>query len=366
MSTYGASAQTYTFSNAGSDELWSNPANWSDGIVPVSSPNASIINPGGSNDLSGLSIGELVITDNTWGGQRVTLTSRLVFDTLANVPGVPFEYMSPIRLEGNVAIEALGYGPSDNETRSNDQTPVILDLELAGHATVDGNLEIRGISGMGRLQIVEGAALHGMNAVSSWVDVSNKAVFSEVEVDGIVTGGDFDLGGTGTMDTTGGVLALGTGANTLGIAFSRGLSVNGNLLLGEWANGGGSGSLDPFNGPSPFERIEVSATLDLTQSNLLYDSVGVDWDPWASPGLPSLVEDSYVIATYGNRLGELPQERLDLAIGKEGFGGFTIPGHIVYTSDENSGPGEILVLLPEPGSVGIATVVGGLAMRRRR
>ncbi len=262
----------------------------------------------------------------------------------------------PTILQDNVTIRTVGFGPFDPEAR-NGIVPQFVEALLVGQLTIDGNVQFVNLDGGGSIAVTEGSALHGPE--------SGDLLLTSMQLDGTLTGGSFNLGGTGVLDATNGLLALGSSVNTLGVAFSGDLEVDGDLILGDWANGGAEG-LPPVNGANPYERIDVTGTLDLTKASLLYDEVFVSYDPLVSPNLPNVVQSSYVIATYGNRIGAFDQEHLDLIFGYTQLDGRRISGKIVYTSGENDGPGEVRVVLPEPASAGLAMLFSGIALRWRR
>ena len=56
-----AAAQTYTWTG-GDAGLWSDPDNWDNG-VPASGDGVTLVGPLGTNDLPGLTVGELHGTD---------------------------------------------------------------------------------------------------------------------------------------------------------------------------------------------------------------------------------------------------------------------------------------------------------------
>ena len=257
-------------------------------------------------------------------------------------------------------------GPTDPEARYG-FTPQLRDVELDGRLTIDGHVQVLQMTGRGSLRVAAGAALHGPY---DGFGLDSSVVLDAVDVAGTLDARLIGLGGSGTLDASGGLLALGSAVNTLGIAFSSRMTVDGNLRLGDWANGGAEARDDPLGNPDPFERVDVSGTLDLTAARLLYDPVRVYYDSAADvfdpPLPPPTLADSFVIVTYGNRVGAFPRDRLDVLL-DDGvdFADILVPGRIVYTSGENDGPGEVLVVLPEPATATPA-LAGCLLLGRRR
>ncbi|HQY87132.1 MAG TPA: PEP-CTERM sorting domain-containing protein, partial [Tepidisphaeraceae bacterium] len=103
------------------------------------------------------------------------------------------------------------------------------------------------------------------------------------------------------------------------------------------------------------DRVNVTGELDLTNASIHPESVAQVW----SSNVPNF--DHFVIATYGNRIGSFPQTTVTysdwLPIQ------FEMPIH--YTSPENSGPGEVWLVVPEPTSIALVALMVPIALRRR-
>ena len=364
-----AAATGQTFTWVGGDAgLWSDPSNWDNG-VPASGGGVTLVSPGGTNDLPGLSVGELRFVYDIfgpaywpgWSGERLTVTDLVRVDDLTDTaPQVPFDPESPVRLSGGVTIRATGFDTFTPEARYGG-APLFFDAELDGDLTIDGHASIPILFGQGgTLRVEPGSAFHGPAGVDGF---PAPATFDVVEVLGTIDAGLLDLNGTGTVDASAGLIARGSAVNTLGSAISSRMAVDGNLILGDWANGGAESGFG-FGAPLA-ERIDVTGTLDLTQANLLYD--GITAEIYGDEFPPADLPDSFVLASYGTRIGTFPQTTFDLNLFDGLFGdSLTIPGTILYTSGENAGPGQVIVALPEPAAAGLLGGIGFLALTRRR
>ena len=364
LASVPAVGQVHIWTGNGASGGWGNADNWIGG-VPQSGPDTVLVRPGGFNAVPRFSVGRLVLGAGNFDGSQVAVTGSVAahvvdFRSLSDVT-----IDSWIYLPGAVTIETTGFGPDDPEARAGAALQ-FQDLEFAGDLTIDGHVRIDGLSGFGTIRVAEGAALHYWPGLSPELPLT---LFG-MDVDGTLDAYQVDLGGTGTIDATDGLIALGSGVNTIGSATSGSMRVRGNLKLGRWANGGAESRFD-----QPAERIDVTGELDLTEAELLYDFAtiwydsGADWldppDGFDPPFLPTIPE-SFVLATYGNRVGRFESESFGLFFDDyTNFHDILVPGRIVYTSGENAGPGEIRVVLPEPG-VGLLVWPGVLALMRRR
>lgn len=347
LSTSALSAQTYTWTGGGSDLRWSNPANWSGGLVPVSSPTAAIelnnpvSNPGfgsySDNDLNALEVGSISFNGMAANGNAIRVHQQV---RASNAPAL-VGGMAPLELVGNVQFISDLAVPQPGVLA---QVPLLLDVIGSGSATFDGAWRVDGLAITGDVHVLPTGSL------SAYAD--NHA-FRSIRADGLIDmPGTLAVSAGNVVDFSRGTLDLGRNDSTLGSPVAQRLTIQGDLKLGKWQISG-TGQLDMLA-----DRIDVTGTLDLIQSDLLETS---QIDYFAFP--PAQPPPYIVLATYGNRVGSLDSNTIDLiASVSPGYYG-TFP--IIYTSAENAGPGEIRVVLPEP-SILVTVAAAGLLVRRRR
>ena len=150
---------------------------------------------------------------------------------------------------------------------------------------------------------------------------------------GLASGGKVTLAGGKLIPGAGDYLGLGEDGG-----IGRSLHINGDLIVGD-------GALCGANFLSPGSTIiDVNGLLDLRGAGdqlAMYGPINLE---------PA---GSYVVMEYENRLGSF-----DILPTTNG-------AHVTYTSGENSGPGQVIITIPEPtgAAFGAATL---LVLLRRR
>jgi hypothetical protein len=342
------SAQTYTWTGGGGFDLrWSNPANWSGNVVPASSSTSTLVlsNPDSSlghpypsnNDLPILDVGTIDFAGKEVNGNKIRVHQEVRSSptSFAGYSILPLELADDIRFVSNAAAPSPGSGPA--------MIPILYEVSGTGSATFSGAWRVDRFDITGDVYVEPGSEL------ATWADNAN---YRSLRSDGLI-----DIGGTvvgpKTIDLSRGTLDIGRADSTLGSPQWGRLTVTGDLKLGQWHVGGMGGVLQ-YN-----DQLVVGGTLDCTAADLTATSV---IDAWPTPAYP--LPAYLVLATYGNRIGQLDATTIDM------ISSFVPPGYygtfpIVYTSAANAGPGEIRVLLPEP-SIFLTVAAAGLLVRRRR
>lgn len=341
-----AVAETYTYVGP-YNGLWSIPTNWLDGNIPVSSADSIILDARGVHDLGDdFDVGTIYTAPGGIEGNSFS-----VHQLVSNQYYQPM-FFPAIKAIGNISLFSQFYQPN--------AIPAVCLMIQSLHidsSTVDitGGVFVGGLSGSGTIH------LNNWSALEAGVDDE----FSHLTVTGT---GENRLDLLGTLRMTGGVpadftlttLDLGRQTFTLSAPTTGKLSVEGDLKLGNWIVSG----QEFFNsqpGLNPVDQIHVSGTLDLTQAQI---------DPIWSGVFPrheiSTYGDHLVLATYGNRIGEFPQTFIPaIQVDWDVFLPlFDMPIH--YTTPENSGPGEIWLIIPEPGLVSSLAILIPLTLRRRK
>ena len=354
--------QTFTFTG-GSTDLWSLPANWVGGVVPVSGDDNAILSAGGINDLTELRVGTLQLRPGYTYGNALAVSREVRASDNATL-GFGSQSYLPVTLVGDVTLRTPGFSEQIGSI-----APVLLYLDSA---TGGGSLGVDGLVRLG-----DGAPGGGGQTLPPYrgdVRVRPGSVLGGGgHIDGSVRNeGLLDYSGTitGNLDSRGGVFRANRNAGTLGGALASGTAVGGDVTLNEWQidGRGGFGDVSPFLLPLPIDRLDVGGVLDLTGATLTVPQPAsnpqVEWDG-VTP-LPAY----FTLATYGSRVGALAQGTLPITIflpdPSPPFPNdrIQIAGRIVYTSGENAGPGEIRVLIPEPSTAGL--LAAGLGLLRRR
>lgn len=251
--------------------------------------------------------------------------------------------------------------------RSSGEAARIDGLVASGNVQLEGAFLLSGANVTGGLtvpiQTYAGFYTDGFNGPST---TSSTVGFDSI--DGELDFSSNALSTPGPLDLSNGQLSL----RGIPIAIEQDTVVvsryEGDLILGDWRLDG-----FPAYNPGVNERLDVTGLLNLEQSNLVDAPLGRGLDL----RIDEVITDDdvpayFTLASYGNRVGSLPESSLGWSI--ESWSSdpdFSYEyrsgvGQIVYTSGENAGPGEIRVLTPEPATLGFGLIAAGVLMVRRR
>lgn len=404
--------------------LWSNAANWSEGIAPVDGDILRFPQPATngsratSNDLSNLVVGGIVIPANAYtiGGNGFNLAGNISFTAGGNSTfgvGVPVTLQQTVTLfnEKTTAQTPIfsfnanvtgPFGVTLDATTTGGQTAINANTTYTGDTTVtNGNLYLR--TGV----IYSGVTPGNLTIGAAGSVLSNNLSFSAGGLNG--TGGlsksgsntrTLTLGGNNADGAHGGIVSwtggsssitkTGTGTQTLSgaVTVSAGGAINGGRLNvdGSWNSGmtvnaagtlGGSGTLggavtgsgtvSPGSGLAIGSLTAGSATLSGTLQVDLDGTAGGTSDLFAVSGALNIGS-----ATLNfNQLTPVDDQTYVFASYGSLVGTFASVTNMPddYTIDyAYQGNTIALTLVPEPGAVaGLAALVGlaGLVGRRR-
>lgn len=335
-----ALGETYTFTGP-SNGLWSNPLNWAGGIIPVSAVDSTIVNLAGVQDLAPeFDVGTL---DHPVPPIGVTGGWVRVHQSVVGGGMQYYEYWSDFRritTVGNVAMidEFAPYANPGIPRMSN----IIWSKDLTSSLDFTGGWRIDDFDGSGSIHL---------NYLTSL-----DAYRVNLQLTSLTGSGLFDLKGTIQMtggvpaDLTQGIVDLGRNDGTLGGNVSGEMTIDGDLKLGGYlVHGEGSTGI----GHQRMDKIFVTGELDLTEA-YIYPGSHVHLYGMLHPPV-----DHFIIGTYGNRIGEFPYASVS-------FGVNSVPMTLHYTTPENSGPGEIWLVVPEPSCMALAALMVPCALRRFR
>jgi hypothetical protein len=326
----------------GADNLWSNPNNWSPVGVPAPGTNLVIGGTGGTivQDIADpFPVGNIQFI-----GPKTEIAGGALM--LANGATISNNF-APHRIRAgvNIPTSAILHGVGGIET-----SVAFDDLRGTGNVTVDGRVLIIGATYSGTTTINTNAGL--------WI--GGRQGVEDVEP-GLTTGqGDYvvngGLHGTGTIGlaagaavrvNSGGLIDPSIGF-TLGAHDISQFTIDGDLIIGAGsyvaadANVGSNSQI--FN-----DRIDVLGTLDLSapSDNLFIGNTMV---------FNFVPAQQIVVMTYESRIGEF-----DL------LNNGTNPNYgIIYTSAPGAGPGQVIIVTPEPSAAACVFVcVAALTSRRR-
>jgi len=300
-----------TWDGGGGNGSWNVPANWTGDTVPPANsfitiaPSAQPVmtqNLSGQYEATGMQInGGTSISGNPIQFINATITSSLstafTFNNNVQLGGASANTIRPTAALsfGNIVFSSLTGGAGgmivqgDTSLGLGGGRVIVGSASYTGPTTVEGKavLVVNGTtSGQGDYSVL--GALAGNGNI-------NLAAGKKVSVSGNISPGDAGLPfNPGTMNITGDLVF-----NTNGRYF--------------------------FDGsPTVPDRVNVSGLVDMSAAN---DTFFDFTHP--NPG-------SYIVATYGNRLGQF--DNVNIAAGAQ----------LIYTSAENSGPGQVVLLVPEP------------------
>jgi autotransporter-associated beta strand protein len=328
---------TWDGGGGGGNMNWSNPLNWSGDTLPSNSATLTFASQGSftqqdlfsaSGGIPNSSFDGLMFTSGVFNvaqagasralglavNGRISTEDNAAFNDFYDF-GVPVVGNSNVRADiatnGRFTLAALAQRPG-----------VPTNVQVGSDAAHSGTLVLMSASYTGTTTVTNGALRLGDFGTS--VQTANQ--------------GDYTIGSAGSLFGYGTIGLSGGGrvanAGTIGIsgdADLRSLTIDGDLVM----EGGSTYAADlyalsigaPYNRAGP---IRVTDVLDLgtLSDTLLLSNQGV-----FPPNPPGAI----VLATYGTRLGQF-----DNVVGLR-------PGwSILYTSPSNSGPGEIVLQLPEP------------------
>ena len=341
-----ASAQTHTWTGTAGDGLWSTNANWLDGARPVSSTLSTIDLTQAffpiptTNDLGdGVNVGTLKLGVAGFRGNTLVVNAAVIAGPESTQA---WSYNDDLKLQlaGDVAFT------SSFPAGQRQATPIGR-LTGPGTATFHGHWQVTDFSAGGMVIAPDGALTTYSNSTPVALNTFNVAGVYDVNL-------TVDLPAGQLADLSAAVVNLGQGTNTLGAPVAGRAGFTGDMRLGRWVLQAVNFGNDLYG-----DRIDVGGTLDLRNS---------DVDELAYFSFASLARpDYFVLATYGNRIGTLDISTLSIgSTNLSGPSGLTGEFPIIYTSAENSGPGEIRVMLPEPSSLLTLTACALLARRCRR
>jgi hypothetical protein len=185
---------------------------------------------------------------------------------------------------------------------------------------VSGTVRVGGVSFQGPKFI----QVPGLTAGQGDYIVKRFAEVGGVGVIGLAPGKKIFLDG-GTLDPGPGALPYDPGA----------LTINGDLVFG-------ANSFYRCEAVgSTFDRVTVNGTVDLSAAR---DVIAVAPD----------VLNGTVVMSYLSRIGEFDEVYVPTG------------AQLVYTSPPNSGPGQVMVLIPEVNGLAIACIIGAATITRRR
>jgi hypothetical protein len=317
-----------TWDGGGSTNNWSDPGNWDPDGLPTGT---QLTFSGGNRTL------------NTQDLANPYILTAITFSASAagfDISGSPL---------------AFPQGGTITNNGSLGRQMIVSPIQVGGIVTIasampvdSADLGLGDISGPGGLNVNGALILSGNQTYTGATTVKGRLCWEATS------------SGLGDIDVTGEAFVAGT----VGLAPGKRIRVSGNF-----EPGGGGLKYDPgsaiINGDlildakyaweaypsasSSFaDQLAVSGLLDLSGANAFQDFYAAFFGRKLVPG-------SYLVATYGNRIGE--------------FDSFTAqPGaQLVYTSLENSGAGQILLIVPEPTGLSVvAFALAGLSIRKCR
>lgn len=320
------------------DGKWSNPLNWNPSGLPA--PASHLTFPGSNyvvdQDIaSGVSVGNLTLT-----GQSQTISGNPI--QLADQTTVSARMQSTIESElvlaGSTVVGGGGVGQ---------QSSLLRRVSGPGSLTIAGHVFLFESTHEGQTTVLPGHAL--------WL--GGRRTFADPIIPGKTSGqGDWliqqnaALHGLGRIGLApGAAVRVSGGYITPDIGASIGLdpatiTIDGDLIFEDggtfdaYASDGSSGNYH--------DLLKVNGLLDLRSNSDVLHGIASSINP--------LME--WPVIEYQNRLGEF-----DVLQGLP-----SLRFYVKYTSAENSGPGKVIIALPEPGSLVSAGFATMLVLVRRR
>jgi len=345
-----------TWTGLGTTNNWSDGANWGGGVAP--SPGAAVVFDGQTH---------LDTVQDFPGGIDV---GSIRFGTIAgdfNIDGQPIRIQSNGFVQTNagrtavIGSELRVSGPTMLATNAleNQNGLALKNVSGSGGITVQG---VRGGGGLTADVVIGSASYTGTTTVTSGSlrvgGFARVSPYGELLTGTTTNQGDYTinanavLSGSGTIGLhaggkvtlNGGYLSPGVGALAPDISP---LTIHGDLVFGNQSTFQAE-AIRPTADTTLADRVTVDGLLDLRGVNdrLLFQAVF------------SSFAGTFVLMDYQTRLGTF-DTTLGLPTG----------AHVVYTSAEGAGPGQVLVVTPEPTAAGgliIVSVTAALRRGRRR
>ncbi|HEV8268743.1 MAG TPA: autotransporter-associated beta strand repeat-containing protein, partial [Thermoanaerobaculia bacterium] len=235
LTAFSVAAASHTWSGAGGNANWSTPANWSSGGAPtMGETNVALTFPASpasyvsNNDVTGLSVSGITVSDNGYGisGAPMTLTGNITFDAPAPSSSA---FDVPVSLGAStsggdywVTVPAAGSS-----------------LNVGGTVSGFGTLTK---AGLGKLSLSGANTYVGSTTISAGT---------------LNIGSATALGATGTGTTVSSGAALTIQSGTAGIGVSEPLTLNGSGI-------GGTGALRALDGDNSWSGSITLNTADVT------------------------------------------------------------------------------------------------------
>jgi hypothetical protein len=246
---------------------------------------------------------------------------------MATLTNSAHTFDSPTGLYANLLYDVSGSGSVTSTGVGYDN--VILRPAYIGTTTIR--------SGLFR---VGGAVVTSFNSYQYFqANSSNQGDYTVMSGATLTGMGTIGLSSGGKVTLAGGKLIPGSGAY-LGLGEDGGdfasLHINGDLIVGDGASCGA-------NFLTHSSVIDVNGLLDLRgvgDQLVMYGPINLE-----PPG-------SYIVMEYNNRLGSF-----DILPSTNG-------AHVIYTSAENSGPGQIIITIPDPATPALSLAALAALLRR--